>query len=190
MDIFKNLIPKIPKEVSYVTDTLEKAGFEAYLVGGCVRDLAMSQILNETEGNRIPKDWDVATNAKPEQIMALFEKTIYENDFGTVIVCVPCETNNIETSYMSTKVSTLADETSKTDVSQETFFQIEVTPYRIEAKYVDFRHPDEVKFSDKLEDDLKRRDFTINAMAFRNKGQNSNITDMFGGLKDIKDKVL
>lgn len=155
----KNLIHKIPKEVSYVTDTLEKAGFEAYLVGGCVRDLLMS---------REPKDWDVATNAKPDQIIALFEKTVYENDFGTVIVCVPCET--LETS------------TSKLEPN----FLIEVTPYRVEAEYSDFRHPDEVKFSDKLEDDLKRRDFTINAMAFRD----GNITDMFGGLKDIKDKIL
>src|SRR3989338_7373194 len=75
----KNLISKIPKEVSYVTNTLENAGFEAYLVGGCVRDLLMA---------REPKDWDITTNAKPEQIIGLFEKTIYENNFGTVGVCV------------------------------------------------------------------------------------------------------
>ena len=130
----KNLISKIPKEVSHVTNTLEDAGFEAYLVGGCVRDLLM---------DREPKDWDITTNANPEQIMSLFEKTVYENTFGTVAVI-------------------------QKNVSQETLRQIEVTPYRIEAKYSDFRHPDEVKFSDKLEDDLKRRDFTINAMAFRN----------------------
>jgi len=71
----KNFVSKIPKEVSYVTDVLEKAGFEAYLVGGCIRDLLM-----EIE----PKDWDITTNAKPEQIIGLFEKTIYENTFGTV----------------------------------------------------------------------------------------------------------
>lgn len=148
----KNLISKIPKEVSYVTDTLEGAQFEAYLVGGCVRDLLMG---------REPKDWDITTNAKPEQIIGLFPKTVYENTFGTVMVI-------------------------QEDVSQETLRQIEVTPYRIEAKYSDFRHPDQVLFSDKLEDDLKRRDFTINAMAYRN----GKITDMFDGLKDINDKIL
>ncbi len=158
----KNLIKKIPKEVSHVTDTLEKGGFEACLVGGCVRDLIMS---------REPKDWDVTTNAKPEQIMSLFEKTVYENTFGTVGVFVPCETQ-------------------KEDVSQETLEQnliIEVTPYRIEAKYSDFRHPDEVKFSDKLEDDLKRRDFTVNSLALDSKGH---LIDIFEGIKDIKDKML
>ena len=155
---YKNLTNKIPKEVSHVTETLEKAGFEAYLVGGCVRDLLM---------NRVPKDWDVTTDAKPEQIIELFEKTVYENTFGTVMVFVLHETQNEV-------------------VSQETFYQIEVTPYRTEAKYSDFRHPDEVKFSDNLEDDLKRRDFTVNAMAFRG----GNVTDMFNGLKDIQDKVL
>jgi putative nucleotidyltransferase with HDIG domain len=155
----KNLIQKIPKEVSQVTDTLEKAGFDAYLVGGCVRDLIIS---------REPKDWDITTNAKPEQIISLFDKTVYENTFGTVIVCVPCETN-------------------ENNVSCETFHQIEVTPYRIEAKYSDFRHPDEIKFSDNLTDDLKRRDFTVNALALNSKGH---LTDLFDGLKDIKDKVL
>lgn len=152
MDISKKIILRVPKEVSHVTETLEKAGFEAYLVGGCVRDLLMS---------REPKDWDITTNAKPDQIIGLFEKTVYENEFGTVMVI-------------------------QEDVSHETLRQIEVTPYRIEAKYTDFRHPDEVKFSDKLEDDLKRRDFTINAMAYRN----GSLTDMFDGLKDIKDKIL
>ena len=152
----KNLISKIPKEVSHVTDTLEKAGFEAYLVGGCVRDLLM---------DREPKDWDITTNAKPEQIIDLFEKTVYENTFGTVMVI-------------------------QEDVSQETLRQIEVTPYRIEAKYSDFRHPDEVSFSENLEDDLKRRDFTINAMAFRPYGHDGSLTDIFGGIKDIQDKIL
>jgi len=156
----QNLINKIPKEVSHVTETLEKAGFEAYLVGGCVRDLLM---------DKTPKDWDVTTNAKPEQIIPLFEKTVYENTFGTVGVCVPRETKKIGVSQ----------ETSEYEI-------IEVTPYRIEAQYTDFRHPDEISFSDKLEDDLKRRDFTINAMAYRN----GHLTDMFGGLKDIEDKTL
>ncbi len=148
-----DLLSKIPKEVSHVTSTLEKGGFEAYLVGGCVRDLIMG---------RVPKDWDVTTNAKPEEIIKLFEKTVYENNFGTVAVI-------------------------QEDVSQETLRQIEVTPYRIEAEYSDFRHPDEVKFSNKLEDDLKRRDFTVNAIALDSKGH---LVDLFEGIKDIKDKTL
>jgi len=167
----KNLISKIPKDVSYVTNTLEKAGFETYLVGGCVRDLLM---------NREPKDWDITTNAKPEQIIALFEKTVYENIFGTVGVYLPAKT-------LVTK--NVLHETSEEDVSHGTpeYEIIEVTPYRIEAKYSDFRHPDKVKFSDKLEDDLKRRDFTINALALDSKGH---LVDLFSGLKDVKDKTL
>ena len=194
-----NLILKIPKEVSHVTETLEKAGFEAYLVGGCVRDLLIG---------KEPKDWDIATNAKPEQIMALFEKTIYENTFGTVGVVVSC---------LPAKALASAGETTSPgfqppspdrrgaggEVSRETpqSIIVEVTPYRIEAKYSDFRHPDEVKFSDKLEDDLKRRDFTVNAMAYGHsakggsasgeKGQsNGHIIDLYGGLKDIENKTI
>ena len=161
----KNLISKIPKEVSHVTDRLEEAGFEAYLVGGCVRDLLID---NPPAGG--PKDWDITTNATPEQIIGLFKKTVYENKFGTVAVHVPCET-------------------FKENVSRETseYLVIEVTPYRLEGKYTDFRHPDDIKFSNKLEDDLKRRDFTINALAMTSKGQ---LVDLFDGLKDIKDKVI
>ncbi|KKR67307.1 MAG: Poly A polymerase family protein [Parcubacteria group bacterium GW2011_GWF1_40_6] len=174
----KNLISKIPKEVSHVTNTLEETGFEVYLVGGCVRDLLMS---------REPKDWDVTTNAKPEQIIGLFEKTVYENTFGTVGVCVPRETPHPnpllkgegDPSHFQGKAG---DEV----VSHETMI-IEVTPYRIEAKYSDFRHPDEIKFSEKLEDDLKRRDFTVNATALDSKGH---LVDLFDGIKDIKDKTL
>lgn len=157
-----NSIPKnkIPASVSYVTKTIEKAGFDAYLVGGCVRDLLMG---------REPNDWDITTKAKPKDIIELFEKTVYENTFGTVAVCLPRET-------VDGKVS---PETTEYEI-------IEVTPYRIEAKYSDFRHPDEVKFSDHLEDDLKRRDFTVNALAYKD----GIITDMYEGIKDIKNKVL
>jgi tRNA nucleotidyltransferase (CCA-adding enzyme) len=147
----ENLIKLVPKEVSYVTNKLEKTGFEAFLVGGSVRDLILG---------RKPKDWDVTTNATPEQIISLFEKTVYENKFGTVAVMVPHETEG--------------------EVTYET---IEVTPYRLEAKYTDNRHPDEVTFSNKLEDDLKRRDFTINALAL---GQNGVLIDLFDGIKDME----
>ena len=150
----KNLNLQIQKEVLVVAQTLQNAGFEAYLIGGCVRDLIMA---------RKPTDWDITTQAKPEEITKLFPKTFYENEFGTVSVV------NEET----------ADETLKV---------VEVTPYRLEAKYSNKRHPDSVSFSDKLEDDLKRRDFTINAIAYRtDKGQ---IVDLHGGLKDIKDKIV
>jgi poly(A) polymerase/tRNA nucleotidyltransferase (CCA-adding enzyme) len=176
MDISKDLISKIPKEVSHVTSTLEGVGFETYLVGGCVRDLLMS---------REPKDWDVTTNAKPEQIIGLFEKTVYENTFGTVGVCLPIQEDvTHETINQSVSREILLD-----DVSHGTskYNIVEITPYRIETKYSDFRHPDEVKFSDKIEDDLKRRDFTINAIALSSKGQ---LIDLFDGIKDIKDKIL
>ncbi len=145
---------EVPKEVSHVTEALRKAGFEAYLVGGCVRDLLLK---------KKPKDWDVTTNAKPEEIVSLFEKTFYENEFGTVGVV------NENTSDKTLKI-------------------IEVTPYRIEGEYSDSRRPDSVEFSDKLEDDLKRRDFTINAVALDDsKGQ---IVDLYKGQEDLKAKVI
>ncbi|OGI93628.1 hypothetical protein A3A03_01345 [Candidatus Nomurabacteria bacterium RIFCSPLOWO2_01_FULL_40_18] len=171
MNTLQKLEEKIPKEVSHVTDTFEKAGFEAYLVGGCVRDLVMG---------KEPKDWDVTTNAKPEQIIGLFKKTVYKNTFGTVGVVVSRET-------IQNDVSHVTDSNLKARSYNLKPIIIEVTPYRLEAKYSDFRHPDEVKFSDKLEDDLKRRDFSINAMALSYKGH---LTDMFEGIKDIKDKAL
>ncbi|HCH59562.1 MAG TPA: hypothetical protein DEV73_03045, partial [Candidatus Zambryskibacteria bacterium] len=144
----------IPKEVTRVTGELEKAGFEAFLVGGCVRDLVLG---------RVPKDWDVTTNAVPEEIIALFSKTFYENTFGTVgVVNEECE-----------------DESLKV---------VEVTPYRIEGNYTDNRHPDNVVFSQKLEDDLKRRDFTMNSLAYS--VSRETITDLYDGEKDIKDKVI
>ncbi|MCX6716068.1 MAG: CCA tRNA nucleotidyltransferase [Candidatus Taylorbacteria bacterium] len=147
----------IPIEVINVATTLEKAGFEAYIVGGCVRDLLLG---------RTPNDWDFTTNAKPEQIMKLFPKTVYENTFGTVAVI---------------------DENTK----DETLKVIEVTPYRVESVYSDRRHPDKVKFSDKIEDDLKRRDFTINAMAANlSGGAIKDIVDLYHGFADLKSKTI
>jgi len=153
----------IPEYVTRVTETLKKANFEAFLVGGCVRDLIMK---------REPKDWDITTNAKPEEIIPLFEKTIYENTFGTVGVCIPKEDKDV----------------TRETPSETKYHILEVTPYRTEAKYSDFRHPDEVLFSTKIEDDLQRRDFTINAMAYDlDKGQ---IVDLYKGQEDIKDKLI
>ncbi len=187
MQNHQNLANKIPKEVSHVTNTLESAGFEAYLVGGCVRDLVLG---------KEPKDWDVTTNATPEQIIELFEKTVYENNFGTVGVCVPLVTlNKAGVTYETirpdvsrdTPGGSISHDLPADEVGTQEYSIIEVTPYRLEAEYSDFRHPDEVKFSENLEDDLKRRDFTVNAMVMDTSGS---ITDMFGGITDIKDKML
>src|SRR3990167_5566688 len=101
---------QIPPEVSRVTSALEGAGFEAWIVGGCVRDLLLE---------RRPKDWDITTNATPEQIQGLFENTFYTNEFGTVGV---------------------VNDTTK----DETLKVVEVTPYRLEGKYSDARRPDSV----------------------------------------------
>jgi tRNA nucleotidyltransferase (CCA-adding enzyme) len=144
----------IPKEVSHVTDTLRTAGFEAYLVGGCVRDLFMG---------KKPKDWDVTTNATPEQIIPLFQETFYENDYGTVGVVTP------ETADLSLKV-------------------IEVTPYRIEKGYSDHRRPDKVEFSQNIMDDLKRRDFTINAIAYD--PETAELIDPYGGIADLARGII
>jgi len=147
----------IPKEIVIIVETLEKAGFQTYLVGGCTRDLFLG---------RKPIDWDITTNARPEQILPLFTKTFYENEFGTVGV---------------------VNENSQ----DETLKIVEVTPYRIESVYSDRRHPDQVRFSDKVEDDLKRRDFTINAVAVNlSKGSIKDIIDLYGGFSDIKDKII
>lgn len=153
----------IPKEISAVAETLKNAGFEAYLVGGCVRDLLL---------NLKPKDWDIATNAKPEEIIKLFPKTFYENNFGTVGVVN----------------ETATDETLKV---------VEVTPFRLEGEYSDFRRPDKIEWGKTLADDLKRRDFTINALALEI-GKNQaledsyigKITDLYGGQKDLTAKII
>ena len=148
----------IPEYVTHVTETLQNKGFEAYIVGGCVRDL----VLGAT-----PKDWDVTTNAKPEQIQGLFEKTVYENRFGTVAVGILTPTS---------------------DEDEQKYNFVEVTTYRKEAGYSDNRHPDKIEFSETIEEDLERRDFTINAMAYDiSKGH---LKDIYGGLKDITDKVV
>ncbi len=141
----------VPKEVKNISNKLTKAGHESFLVGGCVRDLLLS---------RKPKDWDIATDANPEEVQKIFADSVYENTFGTVGV--------------------------KTDSSEPELKLVEITTYRKEGKYTDKRHPDEIKFSKKIEDDLARRDFTINAMALKLE----NLIDPYGGQKDLKNKII
>ncbi len=128
-----------------------------------------------------PQDWDITTAARPEQILSLFPGAKYQNQFGTVIYPLKNEKGQI-------------------------LEIIEITTYRSEGKYSDFRHPDEIKFEDKLEKDLSRRDFTVNAMALKPLGahlpiaadlkkyvlelEGAQVVDLFGGLKDIKNKII
>lgn len=138
----------IPQKANYIIETIEKAGFEAYVVGGCVRDSILG---------REPEDWDITTSARPEQVKALFPRTIDTGiQHGTVTVMLDRE-------------------------------GFEVTTYRIDGKYEDSRHPSEVSFTPNLKEDLRRRDFTINAMAYNDK---SGLVDIFGGLEDIEQGMI
>jgi len=143
----------IPQEVHSVAQKLEKNGFEAYLVGGCTRDLFLG---------KTPKDWDLTTNAHPTDIQKLFPEHYFNNDFGTVGI--------------------------KTDSEDETLKIIEVTPYRTEGTYSDARRPDDVTFGVSLREDLQRRDFTINALAYRVATQE--LVDEFAGIADLEAKRL
>jgi len=143
----------VPQEVRALSDVLQKASFDAYLVGGCVRDLLLG---------REPKDWDITTNAKPEQIQALFPETFYENEYGTVGVVTQSDDPRLKV--------------------------VEVTPYRVESGYSNARHPDKVVFGDNLSDDLNRRDFTINAIAYDPASQK--VIDEHGGREDLGRRMI
>ncbi len=147
----KNL--PVPKEVHSAHQTLSNAGFKAYLVGGCVRDLVLG---------REPKDWDITTSASPEQIQALFDETFYENDFGTV---------GVVTQAINPRLKV-----------------IEITPFREEGKYSNARHPDDIRWATNLSDDLKRRDFTINALAYDPASQE--LVDLHKGQEDLVRRVI
>ena len=139
---------QLPSAVRYIIETIEKAGFEAYAVGGCVRDSILG---------RIPDDWDITTSAKPEDIKRIFRHTVDTGiQHGTVTVLI----------------------------NKECY---EVTTYRIDGEYEDSRHPKEGIFTPLLAEDLKRRDFTINAMAYND---TKGIIDLFGGREDLKVGVI
>ena len=138
----------LPVDVKYIIDTLYEHGYEAYAVGGCVRDMILG---------RTPGDWDITTSAMPEQTKELFERTFDTGiEHGTVTVLL----NGVG---------------------------YEVTTYRIDGKYEDGRHPIEVEFTRNLRDDLLRRDFTINAMAYNDR---EGLIDIFEGMKDLQKKSI
>lgn len=138
----------LPEKVKRIIDRLSKAGYEAYAVGGCVRDSILG---------REPQDWDITTSAKPEQIKEIFSRTIDTGiQHGTVTVMLEHE-------------------------------GFEVTTYRIDGEYEDARHPKEVIFTGNLIEDLKRRDFTINAMAYN---EEKGLVDVFDGIGDMEKKVI
>ena len=139
---------KLPENVKKIVDALIENGYEAYAVGGCVRDSLL---------NRTPKDWDITTSALPEQVKEIFPHTVDTGiKHGTVTV-------------MLNRVG------------------YEVTTYRIDGKYEDMRHPSEVSFTKSLSEDLLRRDFTINAMAYNEK---DGLVDLFGGQEDLKNGII
>jgi tRNA nucleotidyltransferase/poly(A) polymerase len=145
----------IPDQILDVYKTLEKNNFEAYFVGGSVRDLIIKRRI---------KDWDLTTNAIPEQILKIFPNGFYNNDFGTVGVPV--------------------------EIGEEKHVA-EITTYRTETAYKDNRHPEKVAWGKTLEEDLSRRDFTINAIALRINEKNVfELVDPYGGEKDIQKKIL
>ena len=164
----KALNMQIPLEVLEIIKKLNQVDFEAYIVGGCVRDIILSKT---KELKRDPKDWDITTNAKPEQVQKLFPNSIYENEFGTILIKTSSESPNLKI--------------------------IEVTTFRKEGKYSDKRHPDKIEFAETIEEDLNRRDFTVNAMAIKPKNtqytiQNTEYTliDPFNGQKDLQKKLI
>lgn len=139
---------QLPQKVHYIIETIQAAGYEAYAVGGCIRDSIMG---------REPDDWDITTSAKPEEIKRLFNRTIDTGiQHGTVTVMIEKE-------------------------------GFEVTTYRIDGEYADSRHPEKVTFVSDLAEDLRRRDFTINAMAYNEK---DGLIDLFGGIDDMDKGIL
>lgn len=138
----------LPEKVRYIIDTIMDAGYEAYAVGGCIRDCLLG---------REPDDWDITTSASPYQVKKLFARTLDTGiRHGTVTVML----------------------------GREGF---EVTTYRIDGNYEDGRHPKEVTFTANLLEDLRRRDFTVNAMAFNDR---SGLVDAFGGIRDMKERII
>ncbi len=134
----------IPRNVRYILDTLHEHRYQAFIVGGCVRDCILG---------KVPGDWDIATNALPGEVKGLFQKTL-------------------DTGIKHGTITVMIDKNS-----------FEITTYRIDGEYADFRRPRSVTFTSSIEEDLSRRDFTMNAIAYN---PEEGIVDPFGGITDIK----
>ena len=144
---------EVPEIILALAKTLQQNSFEAYLIGGCVRDLLLK---------REPKDWDITTNATPAEIQKIFPDSFYENTYGTVGVKTASEDSRLKV--------------------------VEITPYRVESGYSNARHPDQVSFSKNLSDDLRRRDFTVNAIAYD--PISHALVDEHDGQEDLKRRVI
>lgn len=170
----------LPKEIGEIIKKLKEANFQAYLVGGCVRDILLAHLKSNSQKVFLPKDWDIATDALPQEVQKIFPESVYENEFGTVGVKVKSKDN------------------SETQI-------VEITTFRQEIGYSDKRHPDKIIFAKSLKEDLKRRDFTINALALdlptsslgalnQNrkylKVLKFQLIDLFEGEKDLKNKII
>ncbi len=192
---------KLPSNVEYIIAELERAGYEAYAVGGCVRDRLLG---------RVPGDWDITTSARPEQVKAVFRRTIDTGiQHGTVTVLMPAEQaggthadSSVagEASGIRADARRAASQSGRSAAahagrsvehpaakSAPVWEGYEVTTYRIDGAYLDGRHPSAVQFTPSLHEDLARRDFTINAMAVNDR---SGIVDDFGGLEDLGRRVV
>ncbi|MDE2026656.1 MAG: CCA tRNA nucleotidyltransferase, partial [Patescibacteria group bacterium] len=166
----------IPQPVITIYNALQKAGHQVYFVGGCVRDMLLEKSV---------KDWDLTTNATPEEILKVFPDGFYDNQFGTV--GVPISSGfMVRSSEQDTKDFTANNEPPTTNQV------VEITTFRTEQNYTDSRHPGEVAWGKTIEEDLQRRDFTINAMALRfTQGKSDyELVDPYHGQKDLKNKII
>ena len=163
----------INPEVFDIYKKLTDQGYEAYFVGGCVRNLLMGLPV---------KDWDLTTNATPEQIQEVFPESFYDNSFGTVGVHLK-QKELISDDNSSDTVGVKVDSGTEKGYA-------EVTTFRTEKGYKDFRHPDAVSWGKTLDDDVKRRDFTVNALALKFNGNKEEIIDLVQGRSDLDKKVI
>ncbi len=163
----------LPNEVKNILEKFKKAKFQIYIVGGAVRDLLMEKGV---------KDWDFTTDAKPEEIIKLFPEGFYDNKFGTVGIPIEVGKDTLDGGRLKRSV---IHDSSEVEV-------YEITTMRKEGVYKDYRHPDKVAWTDKIEQDLGRRDFTVNAIALSVIPTNVGIqlTDPFNGQQDMKDKII
>ena len=158
---------KLPQEVNGLMDAFKKNKFQIYVVGGAVRDMLLdpSTSLRTSSKKEMELDWDFTTNATPEQILKMFPDAFYNNVYGTVTVPIKNKQSNNETMKQ---------------------FLFEITPFRTESNYSDSRHPKKIEWAKTVDEDLSRRDFTINAIAYDGK----NIIDPYGGQKDLSNRLI